>query len=85
MRNALCFLNRLPFSLEACECGSVGGIPAMSTWGLAIIALLLLIGSKIYFSRREPATAWFGQVRGENAGSATGWAPSGLYRAPSRR
>ncbi len=30
-----------------------GAIPAASTWGIAIFALLLLIGSKIYFRRRQ--------------------------------
>lgn len=32
-------------------------IPTVSEWGLAVLALMLLIGGKIYFSRREAATA----------------------------
>jgi len=32
-------------------------IPTVSEWGLAILALMLLIGGKIYFSRREAAMA----------------------------
>jgi hypothetical protein len=32
-------------------------IPTVSEWGLAVLALLLLIGGKIYFSRRDAATA----------------------------
>jgi len=32
-------------------------IPTVSEWGLAVLALLLLIGGKIYFSRREAAMA----------------------------
>lgn len=30
-------------------------IPAASTWGVAVVALLLLIGGKVYFSRRAVA------------------------------
>jgi hypothetical protein len=32
-------------------------IPTVSEWGLAVLALMLLIGGKIYFSRREAAMA----------------------------
>ncbi len=32
-------------------------IPTVSTWGLAILTLLLLTGAKIYFGRRQAATA----------------------------
>jgi hypothetical protein len=32
-------------------------IPTVSEWGLAILALLLLVGAKIYFSRRQAASA----------------------------
>ena len=32
------------------EC--VGRIPTMSTWGLVMLTLLLLVGSKVYFGRR---------------------------------
>jgi hypothetical protein len=32
------------------------GIPAASEWGLAVLALVLLVGSKVYFGRRR-ATA----------------------------
>jgi hypothetical protein len=32
-------------------------IPTVSEWGLAVLALLLLIGGKIYFSRRDAAMA----------------------------
>lgn len=32
-------------------------IPTVSEWGLAILALLLLVGAKIYFGRRQTATA----------------------------
>lgn len=39
------------------DCGSPppppGGIPTVSQWGIAIMALLLLIGGKVYFSRRR--------------------------------
>jgi hypothetical protein len=30
-----------------------GPIPAVSTWGLAVLTLLLLVGGKIYFHRRR--------------------------------
>ncbi len=36
-----------------CEPPPTGDIPTMSEWGLAVLALLLLIGGKLYFSRRE--------------------------------
>lgn len=36
---------------------TVSGIPAVSEWGIAIMALLLLIGGKVYFSKRRRATA----------------------------
>ena len=32
-------------------------IPAVSQWGIAVISLLLLIGAKIYFSRRREAVS----------------------------
>lgn len=32
-------------------------IPTVSEWGLVVLALLLLVGGKIYFGRREEATA----------------------------
>jgi len=32
-------------------------IPTVSEWGLVVLTLLLLIGAKIYFARRETATA----------------------------
>lgn len=42
-----------------CTCPSVppqpSGIPTVSEWGVVIIALMLLIGSKVYFSRRRSA------------------------------
>jgi len=28
-------------------------IPTMSQWGLAVLTLLLLIGAKVYFGRRQ--------------------------------
>jgi len=31
-------------------------IPTVSEWGLVVLTLLLLIGAKIYFARRETAT-----------------------------
>ena len=34
-----------------------GVIPTVSEWGVAIMALLLLIGGKVYFARRRRATA----------------------------
>ena len=34
-----------------------GNIPTVSEWGVAIMALLLLTGGKIYFTRRRRATA----------------------------
>jgi hypothetical protein len=33
------------------------GIPTVSTWGLAVLTLLLLVGAKVYFGRRQNATA----------------------------
>ena len=33
--------------------GSVGAIPTVSEWGLVILALLLLVAAKVYFSRRR--------------------------------
>jgi subtilisin-like proprotein convertase family protein len=38
--------------LPDCTC-ETGVIPTMSEWGLAVMALLLLIGAKLYFGRRE--------------------------------
>ena len=32
-------------------------IPAVSEWGLVILALLLLAGGKVYFNRRRRAAA----------------------------
>ena len=29
------------------------GIPTVSEWGLAIMALMLLVGAKVYFARRK--------------------------------
>jgi cysteine-rich repeat protein len=40
--------------LEDCTC-EPSAIPTMSEWGLAVMALLLLIGAKLYFGRRELA------------------------------
>ncbi len=37
------------------DCGSSGGIPTMSQWGIAILALALLIGAKVMYSRRPAA------------------------------
>ncbi len=34
-----------------------GPIPTVSVWGLVVLTLLLLIGAKIYFARRETVTA----------------------------
>jgi hypothetical protein len=34
------------------EC-SHKAIPTMSQWGLAVLTLLLLIGAKVYFGRRQ--------------------------------
>ena len=34
-----------------------GGVPTVSQWGIAIMALLLLIGGKVYFSRRRATQA----------------------------
>ncbi|MHC4698369.1 MAG: IPTL-CTERM sorting domain-containing protein [Planctomycetota bacterium] len=33
----------------------VGTIPTVSEWGLAILALFLLVGGKVYFGRRATA------------------------------
>lgn len=41
---------------DACA-GPVDEIPTVSEWGLAVVALLLLIGGKIYFGRRQRAYA----------------------------
>jgi cysteine-rich repeat protein len=38
--------------LPDCTC-EPSAIPTMSDWGLAVLALLLLIGAKLYFGRRE--------------------------------
>ena len=40
--------------LPDCTC-EPSAIPTMSEWGLAVMALLLLIGAKLYFGRREVA------------------------------
>jgi hypothetical protein len=32
-------------------------IPTVSEWGIAVLTLLLLIGAKVYFGRRQAATA----------------------------
>lgn len=37
---------------NACE----AGIPAVSAWGTAIMALLLLVGGRVYFNRRRAQT-----------------------------
>lgn len=34
-----------------------GSIPTVSEWGIAVMALMLLIGAKVYFSRRRRAIA----------------------------
>jgi hypothetical protein len=33
------------------------GIPTVSEWGLVVLTLLLLVGAKVYFGRRQNATA----------------------------
>ena len=33
--------------------GCIGAIPAVSEWGLVILALLLLVAGKVYFGRRR--------------------------------
>ena len=33
--------------------GVVDGVPAVSTWGLAALGLLLLVGAKVYYSQRR--------------------------------
>jgi hypothetical protein len=42
-------------------CGQItcthAAIPTVSTWGLAILTLLLLVGAKVYFGRRQSAAA----------------------------
>lgn len=38
--------------LDDCTC-ELTAIPTMSEWGLAVLALCLLIGAKLYFGRRE--------------------------------
>ena len=40
---------------SSCLCPSEGAVPTVSTWGIAIMALMLLIGAKVYFSRRRRA------------------------------
>jgi hypothetical protein len=40
-----------------CEPPPCGEIPTVSEWGLAVLTLLLLIGAKIYFARRQTASA----------------------------
>ena len=37
---------------DACDVGA-GPIPTVSTWGLGILALMLVVGAKVYFSRRR--------------------------------
>jgi len=39
-----------------CEPPPCRGIPTVSEWGLVVLTLMLLIGAKIYFARRETAT-----------------------------
>ena len=43
--------NGVDDAVFAPECS--GAIPAVSEWGVVILALLLLAGAKIYFGRRE--------------------------------
>ena len=44
-------------SLEACERTCFGGaIPAISTWGLVILVLLIMITAKVVFRRASVAT-----------------------------
>ena len=40
-----------------CESGGGGGIPTVSQWGIATLALLLLVGARVYFTRRRTASA----------------------------
>lgn len=40
-----------------CLCPSEGAVPAVSVWGIAVIALLLLVGAKVYFTRRRTIPA----------------------------
>ena len=42
---------------ETVSLPSPSGVPTVSEWGIAIMALLLLIGGKVYFTRRRRATA----------------------------
>jgi hypothetical protein len=39
------------------QSGCFTPIPTVSQWGIAVMALLLLIGAKIYFTRRQSTTA----------------------------
>ncbi len=41
---------------ESCE-AALKPIPTVSQWGIAIMALLLLVGAKVYFSRRRAMQA----------------------------
>jgi hypothetical protein len=45
-------------SCSAVQCDAVfQAIPTVSEWGLVVLALLLLVGAKVYFGRRQAATA----------------------------
>ena len=51
-------INVVAFDDPDCEGDpDCGVIPTVSEWGVAIMALLLLIGGKVYFARRRRATA----------------------------
>lgn len=39
-----------------CAPACSGAIPTVSQWGLVVLALTLLVGGKLYFGRRQPAT-----------------------------
>jgi hypothetical protein len=40
------------------QCGVTGtAVPTVSTWGLVLLALALLVGAKVYFTRRRAAQA----------------------------
>jgi len=45
------------FTADHAQCCPSEEIPTVSTWGLVVLALLLLTGAKVYFARREAATA----------------------------
>ena len=56
-----CQLIGLRYGGDGSDCGSIdprcGPIPTVSGWGLVVLALILMVGAKLYFGRRETDVA----------------------------